>query len=374
MTTSSLMVAAGFLLAWANGANDVSKGIATLVGGRAAGYRSAIAWGVCWTGVGALAASVVAQAMVTTFGGGLLTPGTTASVAAGFATMLGAGLWVLLATRTGLPVSTTHAIVGALVGAAVVAYGPAGVRWDAVVTKIALPLLLSPVVAVVAGAVLARVSPWHGGTAPAPDCLCVGTEAVAHGGGPSGAVAIGVRPRVFVGATAECRADHSGAVAITVDRVHWLTSGAVSFARGLNDAPKLAVLLLAAGTSLEFHLGTALAFGVVAAGMTLGGLTGGWRVTRLLAEDVTAMSRHGAFVANAVTAVLVTFGAYAGLPMSTTHVSSGGIIGLGVASGTEAVRWPTVRRMLAGWVITLPVAAVLGAVGVLLGRRLVGAS
>jgi hypothetical protein len=107
--------------------------------------------------------------------------------------------------------------------------------------------------------------------------------------------------------------------------------------------------------------------------MTLGGLTGGWRVTRVLAEDVTVMSRHGSFLANAVTAILVTFGAYAGLPMSTTHVSSGGIIGLGVASGTEAVRWPTVRRMLAGWVITVPAAAILGALGVVLGRGLVGA-
>ncbi len=373
MTISLLAIAAALLLAWANGANDVSKGIATLVGGRAAGYRTAVVWGVCWTGAGALVASVVAQAMVTTFGGGLLTPGTTASVAAGFATMLGAGLWVLLATRTSLPVSTTHAIVGSLVGAAVVAYGPAGVRWDAVVTKIALPLLLSPMVAAIAGAVLARVSPGHGGTAPAPDCLCVGTEIAAGGGGPSGAVAIGVRPHVFVGASAQCRADHSGAVAVTVDRVHWLTSGAVSFARGLNDAPKLAALLLAAGTSLESHVGTAVAFGVVAAGMSLGALTGGWRVTRVLAEDVTAMSRHGSFVASAVTAVLVTCGAYAGLPMSTTHVSSGGIIGLGMASGMEAVRWPTVRRMLAGWVVTLPVAAILGALGVLLARALVGA-
>jgi PiT family inorganic phosphate transporter len=72
MTASSLMIAPGFLLAWANGANDVSKGIATLVGGRATGYRPALAWGVFSTGAGALAASAVAQAMVTTFGSGLL--------------------------------------------------------------------------------------------------------------------------------------------------------------------------------------------------------------------------------------------------------------------------------------------------------------
>lgn len=236
MTASSLTIVAGFLVAWANGANDVSKGIATLVGGRAIGYRSAVAWGVLWTGAGALAGSVLAQAMVATSGSGLLSVGTTASVAAGFATMLGAGLWVLLATRAGLPVSTTHGIIGALVGAAVVAYGPGGVRWDAVAGKIMLPLLLSPVVAAIAGATLARVAPWRGGRASAPDCLCVGAEPVASGSGPSGALAIGMRASVYVGAAAKCRRDRAAAVALSVDRVHWLTSSAVSFARARRSA------------------------------------------------------------------------------------------------------------------------------------------
>lgn len=370
MTAAILLVGAGFLLAWANGANDVSKGVATLVGGRATDYRRAVVWGSLWTAAGALAAAVLAQAMVSTFGRGLLTPGTNPTAAAGLATTVGAGLWVLFATRTSLPVSTTHAIVGALVGAASVAYGPASVEWGAVLTKIALPLALSPVVAVIAAASLGRLSPWRDEAASVPDCVCAGVADVIADDGA--VAALGIRPYVVVETAATCAADHSQAVALTVDRVHWLTSGAVSFARGLNDAPKLAVLLLATGTSLQAHAGGFVAFGVVAAGMTLGSLTGGWRVTRVLAEDVTPMGRHGSFVANAVTAVLVGAGAYTGLPMSTTHVSSGGIIGLGMASGTETVRWATVRRMLAGWVITLPVAAALGALGVLWFRTLAG--
>jgi PiT family inorganic phosphate transporter len=158
---------------------------------------------------------------------------------------------------------------------------------------------------------------------------------------------------------------------LTVGRVHWLTSGAVSLARGLNDAPKLAVLLLATGT-VEAHAGALLAFGVVAAGMSLGSLRGGSGVTRVLAEDVTPMGRHGSFVAGGVTALLVGLGAYSGLPRSTTHVSAGGIIRLGLASGTDGVRRATVRRLLAGWIVTVPVAAMLGALGVLSLRSVAG--
>jgi PiT family inorganic phosphate transporter len=366
LITTSILLGAGFLLAWANGANDVSKSVATLVGGGAARDRTAVVWGAFWTGAGASAAVVVAQAMVSTFGRGLLEPGVGSTVAAALATTLAAGLWVSLATRTSLPVSTTHAIVGSLAGVATAAYGPASVQWDAVMTRMALPLMLSPVMAMLAAAVLSHLSRWWGEKQKIPDCVCVGVEGMSTevGAGAVAMVGAGTRPYVVVGTVATCSADHFPAVVLTVDRVHWLTSGAVSFARGLNDAPKLAVLLLATGASLQSHANEPLAFGVVAAGMTLGSLTGGWRVTRVLAEDVTPMGRHDSFVANAVTALLVGAGACTGLPMSTTHVSSGAIIGLGMASGGDSVRWGTVRRMLAGWVITLPIAAMLGALAV----------
>src|SRR5437016_217574 len=131
-----------FAIAFMNGSNDVSKGIATLAGSGVTNYKKAILWGTLWTGTGGLAGAYLAGAMLDTFGKGLLQPGTAASFAAALATILGATLWVGFASRTGLPVSTTHAIVGSLIGVAAIAYGPAAIVWHSLQTKIALPLLL----------------------------------------------------------------------------------------------------------------------------------------------------------------------------------------------------------------------------------------
>src|SRR6266511_6236988 len=131
-------------LAFANGANDVSKGIATLVGSGIASDRRALAWGAAWTIAGALGAGFVSRGLVTVFSGsGVLT---TPAVAVAFplAVAVGAIGWLVFATRTGLPVSTTHALVGGLVGAGLMAEGPAGVKWATVAQKVALPLAVSP--------------------------------------------------------------------------------------------------------------------------------------------------------------------------------------------------------------------------------------
>ena len=194
--------ALGFLLGAANGANDVSKGIATLVGSGVADYRRAIVWGTLWTIAGGLLGVVFAGAMVATFGSGLLSPGTRPTFPAAAATLLGAGAWVLLATRTGLPVSTTHAIVGSLVGVAGLAYGVAGVQWGALGGKILVPLLVSPIVSlllVVLVLLWARGKAAPGGQeAPggqAADCLCAEVRPaalhLASATGSAGAVPLG---------------------------------------------------------------------------------------------------------------------------------------------------------------------------------------
>lgn len=134
-------------LAFANGANDVSKGIATLVGSGVSSYRRGVVWGTLATVAGAVAAGILTQALVSTFNGtGLLAHAPT-SHAFLLAVACGAAGWLLVATRTGLPVSTTHSLAGALVGTALVAVGPGGIAWGAIVSKIALPLLLSPAIA-----------------------------------------------------------------------------------------------------------------------------------------------------------------------------------------------------------------------------------
>ena len=138
---------AGALIAYFNGANDVSKGIATLVGSGLTNYRRAILWGTVCTGLGGLSGALLAAAMVQTFGKGLLANGTVPTFAAALATILGASTCVAIATRTGMPVFTTHAIVGSLAGVAAIAYGLHGIKWSALMAKIALPLLLSPILA-----------------------------------------------------------------------------------------------------------------------------------------------------------------------------------------------------------------------------------
>jgi PiT family inorganic phosphate transporter len=151
------------------------------------------------------------------------------------------------------------------------------------------------------------------------------------------------------------------ALRVTEDHLHWLSSGAVSFARGLNDAPKIVSLAIATAllASSKASVDTTRLFVLVGAGMVLGSLMAGRRVTRVLAYDVTPMSRREGLAANLVAATLVTTGAVYGLPMSTTHVSSGGIAGVGAERGS--IRWAKARDIGAAWVITLPAAALLGA-------------
>jgi inorganic phosphate transporter, PiT family len=317
-----LVLAAGFLIAQVNGANDVSKGIATLVASGASDYRRAIRWGTLCTALGGLAAATLTGGLVATFGTGLFAAGTTPDLSAALATILGAAAWVLIATRTGLPVSTTHALVGALAGVGAVAYGPNGVRWSALGTKVALPLVLSPLVSLALARLFLRTARGLGSL---------------------------VRP------------SESPA---TLDRAHWFTSGAASFARAMNDAPKMAALVLT-GESLAGapRIGHPAVFGLITLGMVIGSVVGGRRVTHVLAEKVTRLDHQEGFLANLVTAGLVIAGAVGGLPMSTTHVASSAIVGAGAGRGMARLNQRTLRDLVLAWMVTVPLAAALGVLG-----------
>ena len=134
-------------LAFANGSNDVSKGIATLAGSGVTNYRKAILWGTTWTVLGGVLAVFIASAMVKTFSGILTTVQGQHSSTLAIAVMLGAMIWVLFASNTGLPVSTTHAIVGGLCGVGLASAGSNGIHWSTLLTKVVIPLGLSPVIA-----------------------------------------------------------------------------------------------------------------------------------------------------------------------------------------------------------------------------------
>lgn len=363
-------------LAFANGTNDVSKAIATLVGSGVTNYRTAIMWGTAWTVVGAGASGLVAAAMVRTFSSGLIEPDATIPPALIFSVLIGAMGWVLLASHTGLPVSTTHALTGAIVGAGIVTFGSRGLIWPAIVSKIALPLLLSPVLALslsvlIHPAIRALAGRWEG------TCLCVMPTAralvtVNAQGMTRTLIQTSAFGQPVMAVPARC--DKAGLPGFTIgpDSIHWLSSGLASLARGTNDAPKIVAILLLGGMTTAWTSSTAqaIAFTGVALAMGLGSYLGGLRVTEVLAEKVTRMDHVEGLSANLTTSSLVLVSATLGLPVSTTHVSSSAIIGIGLLKGMKAVKWTTVRDMVLAWIVTLPVAGILASLSYLLLVRL----
>ena len=363
-------------LAFANGANDVSKAIATLVGSGVADYRTAILWGTFWTTVGAGLSGLVATAMVKTFSQGLLAPGVASSSILATAVLAGAVLWVLVATRSGLPVSTTHALTGAIVGAGLIAFGTEGLLWEGIGKKILLPLILSPLLALmVSGLIHSLVrtlaARWEG------TCLCVMPTARAlvmidTQGATRTLFQTAALGQPVVTVPAQCdRAGLKGLV-VSLDSIHWCSSGLASLARGMNDAPKIAIMLLgSAVTTWSSGSFQAIALIGVAVAMGLGSYVAGRRVTQVLAENVTRMDHSEVLSANLTTSSLVFVSAVMGLPVSTTHVSSSSIIGIGLLNGLSSIRWPTVRDMVLAWVVTLPASALLAALAYHLFAKLV---
>ncbi|MDQ0381430.1 inorganic phosphate transporter [Amycolatopsis thermophila] len=324
------------LLAGANGANDVSKGVATLAGSGVTRYRTAVAWGALTTLIGSLAAVGLGTSMLRLFSSGIVAAAPTPEFA--FAVLAGVSVWVVAATLLRLPVSTTHAIVGALIGAGLL-LGSDQVRWSALLTKVAIPLLASAAAAFAISAGLAVVSRTAGARSRPADAARL------YGAVPFVPVAK-VPPAILTG-------------------LHWLSAGAVSAARGLNDTPKLVAIgafaLAPAGMSLA---GVTY---LVAAAMCGSAVIVGIPVARRLGEGVVSLRHAEGLRANLVTAVLVGLGGSAGLPMSTTHVSTGAIAG---ASGTEPARLNTrtLRDFVVAWTVT-PFVAALVAAGVYLLLR-----
>ena len=357
--TAAAVLLAGLALSLANGANDNFKGVATLYGAGVLRYWPALTLATLATFAGSLAALAGGAALVASFSGkGLVPDAIVASPSFMTAVGAAAAVTVLLASWRGLPISTTHALLGALVGVGLVRAGTA-VDVSRLSAAFALPLLASPLCA----AALAGVQ-WPAARrlrarsiAAANVCLCVEAPPLLTGAGAELAF-----PRTAAGLTV----DHAEACAVrgaeplasanprtAMDGLHVLSAAAVSFARGLNDTPKLAPLLL--GTGL---LDTGSALVVVGVVMALGGVVGARRVAETMSHRISTLSHAEGLVGNLTTAVLVLGASRYGLPVSTTHVSCGAVFGIGAASGH--VHWDVARRVGLAWVVTLPFAAVLG--------------
>lgn len=377
MEFSALALFLVVALAFANGTNDVSKAIATLVGSGISDYRTAMLWGTLWTIVGAGAAAFVASAMVRTFSHGLVQPGIVVPPTMALAVLLGAMAWILFASRTGLPVSTTHALTGAIVGTGLVTFNGEGLIWSGIGQKIALPLLLSPLLALTVSLLvhpLVRLlaSRWEGA------CWCVmpnsrALVAIDAQGGTRTLFQSASFGQPVMAVPSQCDRAGLQGLAIGLDTLHWISSGLASFARGTNDAPKIVAMLLLGSTVTAWPSTTmqVLAYVGVAVAMGLGSYIGGTRVTEMLATKVTRMNHLEGLSANLTTSSLVLLSGTLGLPVSTTHVSSSAIIGIGLLKGLNGVRWATVRDMVLAWVVTLPAAAILSALAFLLLTRTV---
>ncbi len=362
ITLAALVVLAVAFLAYSNGANDNFKGVATLFGSGTTGYRTALAWATITTLAGSMLALLLANGLVDAFRGkGLIPDAVTSDPRFLLAVSLGAASTVLLATRLGLPVSTTHALTGGLVGAGLLA-SSGNVRLAALGQQFVLPLLFAPVASLLLAAIAYPIF-LHGSRAAGvthSTCVCVGTVVHEVDPQPNGTLLLVRTGEVIVGQAEDCRATYSGRVfgleaGQMLDGLHFCTAGAVGFARGLNDTPKMVALVVAAEV-----VAPSVGLVVVAVAIAVGGLVSARRVAETMSRKITRMTPGQGFTANLITALMVTLASRFGLPVSTTHVSVGSLFGIGLINGTA--RRKTMTSILAAWVTTLPIAAALAAV------------
>lgn len=356
------LITAALCLALANGANDNFKGVATLYGSGTMSYRRALTWATVSTLLGSLTAVLLAGTLLKSFSGkGLVDVELVASVDYAAAVAMGAGLTVLLATLIGMPISTTHGLVGSLIGSGLAA--GSRISFEKLGGGFFAPLLLSPFLAVGLTLLLYPLFRWtrtrFGITSES--CLCVGNKTVEVIPACCGTVAIerAEQLSVQIGDTVTCRSRYQGKMlgleaGRVLDWLHGLSAGLVSFARGLNDTPKIAALLLLAPAIGSF--GSVALVGIVIA---VGGVVGARRVAETMSQRITTMNHGQGFTANLVTGLTVIGASRLGMPVSTTHVSCGALFGLGAA--TRQAHWSVIGKILGAWLITLPLGAALGA-------------
>lgn len=294
-----LLFAAALFVAFSNGANDNFEGFATVWGSDTLNYRQALTLATIATVAGSLASLMLAEALVQQFSGKGLVPDAVASAPLFIMSVAGgAAVTVFLATRLGFPVSTTHALIGGLVGAGMAQSGGA-IHFDKLASAFLMPLLVSRFSA--SSIVLA------------PDAACDRLETPV---------------RV--------------SVSRSMDRLHIMSAISICFARGVNDTPKLAALLLAA-----HMLQPSASIIMISLAMAMGGLMFARRVAQTMSRRVTRMDHAQGLASNLITATLVLFASKFGLPVSTTHISVGSIAGVGASAKT--LDWHALRNILLSW-------------------------
>ena len=310
-----VVVALGF--DFTNGFHDTANAVATSVSTRALSPRAA----VFVAAVANLAGAFVTTAVAKTVGKGIIDTGL-ATEKTVLAALLGAIAWNLLTWWRGLPSSSSHALIGGLIGAALVQSGSKGVEWHGVVHKVAFPALVSPALGFVGAFVLLLVIYW-----------------------------------VFVWVTP--------GVANRGFRIGQFASGTwVAFTHGANDAQKtmgvIALALFEAHKIDHFYIP---AWVIVAAGLSIGAGTyvGGWRIMRTLGQRIFSLEPASGFAAQVSGGTVIYLATRFGYPVSTTHVVSGSVMGAGATKRLSAVRWGVAGNIVFAWLLTIPAAALVAA-------------
>jgi PiT family inorganic phosphate transporter len=313
-----IIVATALAFDFTNGFHDTANAVATSVSTRAMSPRVAVAMSSTLNFVGAFLSLEVAATIAT----GIVNAGDVTLLIV-FAGLIGAIAWNLATWWFGLPSSSSHALIGGVVGAMVAANGPGSVIWSGIVQKVAIPGLVAPVLALVVAAlsiliiyrVVGRSSP-------------------------------GVVTRGF--------------------RLGQLASGALfSLSHGTNDAQKtMGIIFLALVANGNLPSTADVPTWVVvcsASAIALGTYAGGWRIIRTMGTRIIKMDPSQGFAAQTVGAAVILSASHVGFPLSTTHVMSGGIMGAGAAKRLSAVRWGVAGNIVTAWLLTLPCSAAVGA-------------
>jgi PiT family inorganic phosphate transporter len=353
-----LLFIAACSLAYTNGANDNFKGVATLFGSGTTHYKKAINWATITTLAGSVAAIFLAETLVKNFSGkGLVPNELIQNPIFAISIALGAALTVLLATKIGMPISTTHSLVGALFGAGVMAIGTQ-FNFDKLGKVFLIPLIVSPLMAAVLSFLIYLIFRYFRNKTgiTRKSCICI-SESETMVPTPTGNAFVTVDAGLqTVVCKNGCSNLYEGKVlGISAQRVldslHYLSAGVVSFARGLNDTPKIVGLLVIIN-AMDIKWGMI----AVAVTMAIGGLLNAKKVGYTISKKITPMNSGQGFTANMVTGLLVTTASLHGLPVSTTHVSVGSIFGIGTV--TKKANRKMISKILLSWLLTLPVAAI----------------
>ena len=313
------VVATALFFDFTNGFHDTANSIATSVSTRALSPRLAVISAAILNVAGAFVSFKVAATIAT----GIVDPAviTLDVVLAG---LVGAITWNLITWYLGLPSSSSHALIGGMVGSAIAASGFAVVQWQSLVDKVLIPSLLAPFLGIVGAAALMVALMWI------------------------------VRRRA------------PGLVNRVFRRLQLISGGFVAFTHGTNDAQKtmgiIALALVASGhLSADFDRPPLWVIVSAALAMGLGTYAGGWRIIKTLGTRIAKLDPPRGFAAQTTTAAILWTTAHYGYPVSTTHTISGSVLGAGATHRLNAVRWGVAGNILLAWVMTLPAAALVGA-------------